>query len=299
MQNFEVIIIGGSYAGLSAAMSLGRSTRRVLIIDSGLPCNRQTPHSHNLLTQDGEEPSAIAEKARQQVLAYPSVVLHNDIAHTGIRTTDGFLISTGDGSQFLAKKLILATGIKDLMPDIKGFAECWGISVVHCPYCHGYEFLNRKTAILANSEKAMHLLSLVNNLTKDLTLLANGGHQLTSEQIDKLQQHQIKIIETEVSEIQHEQGQVKEVLFANGERFSFDAIYAAIPFTMSSDIALKLGCELTPNGHIKVDHTQATSVSGVFACGDNASMMRSLANAIAAGNLAGAIVNRELTEESF
>src|SRR5690606_5367312 len=127
-KNFDVIIIGGSYAGLSAAMALGRALRNVLIIDSGLPCNRQAPHSHNFITQDGEKPNLLAEKAKKQVLNYNTVKFHNDLAINGTKTEDGFVITTQTGKEFIAQKLIFATGIRDIMPNIKGFSECWGIS---------------------------------------------------------------------------------------------------------------------------------------------------------------------------
>src|SRR5690606_408454 len=138
-KNFDVIIIGGSYAGLSSAMTLGRALRNVLMIDSGKPCNRQTPHSHNFITQDGEEPGTIAEKAKAQVLKYDTVKFLNDLAVSGKKTENGFVIATETGKEFATKKLVFATGVKDIMPGIKGFSECWGISVIHCPYCHGYE----------------------------------------------------------------------------------------------------------------------------------------------------------------
>src|SRR5687768_10310843 len=188
-KRFDVIIIGGSYAGLSAAMALGRSLKKVLIIDSGLPCNRQTPHSHNFITQDGETPAAIAGKARSQVLQYKTVELLNDLATSGIKTEDGFVISTAGNRRFFAKKLVFATGIKDTMPDISGFAESWGISLVHCPYCHGYELRNQKTGIMANGERAFHLASLVSNLTNDITILTSGQPDFSSEQIEKLSRH--------------------------------------------------------------------------------------------------------------
>ncbi|MEM7297910.1 MAG: NAD(P)/FAD-dependent oxidoreductase, partial [Bacteroidota bacterium] len=130
-QDFDVIIIGGSYAGLSAAMALGRSLRNVLIIDSGLPCNRQTPHSHNFITQDGKTPSEIATAAKSQVLEYDTVQFLEDLASSGKRIAHGFEVLTASGKKVTAKKLVFATGIKDIMPEIKGFADCWGISVVH------------------------------------------------------------------------------------------------------------------------------------------------------------------------
>lgn len=298
-KNFDVIIIGGSYAGLSAAMSLGRSLRNVLIIDSGLPCNRHTPHSHNFITQDGEKPGVIAEKARKQVLNYSTVKLQNDLAVSGEKTESGFSITTQLSREYNAKKLVFATGIKDTMPDIKGFAECWGISLVHCPYCHGYELRNLKTGIMANGERALHLASLVYNLTKDVTVLTSGKADFNPEQITKLSSHNIKIIETEISEIEHHDGHVKNVFFKDMSGIAFEGVYAALPFTQHSDIPASLGCEVTEQGYIKVDGFQKTTIEGVFACGDNSAMMRSVANAVYSGNVVGAMVNKELVEEKF
>jgi len=295
----EVIIIGGSYAGLSAAMALGRSLRKVLIIDSGLACNRQTPHSQNFITQDGEKPAVIAQKAKEQVLKYDTVKFINDLAVRGKKTPDGFIITTQSGEEFEAKKLIFATGIKDLMPDIKGFSECWGISVIHCPYCHGYEFRNQKTGIIANAERGFHLASLVNNLTNDITILNLAKTDFDTVQIEKLNKNRINIVENKVVEIEHNNGQITNVVFDNGSKTAFDAVYAAIPFIQHSDIPVALGCELTEQGYIKIDQFQKTTIDGVFACGDNSVMMRSVANAVYSGNLTGAMVNKELTDERF
>jgi thioredoxin reductase len=298
-KDFDVIIIGGSYAGLSAAMALGRSLRNVLIIDNDLPCNKQTPHSHNFLTQDGKTPIEISTLARQQVEKYKSVKFHNGLAISGTRTEKGFQIITETTDKFTAKKLIFATGIKDILPDIKGFTECWGISIIHCPYCHGYEFRKQNTAILANGAKAFHLASLVNNLTGDITILTTGKADFSSEQIDKLNKHNIKIIETKISEFENKKGHLQNVVLDDSTKISFDAVYAAIPFFQHSDIPVSLGCELTEHGYIKVDNFQKTTLPGVYACGDNSNMMRSVANAVYSGNLTGAVVNGELTNEQF
>lgn len=296
---FEVIIIGGSYAGLSAAMALGRSLRKLLIIDSGLPCNRFTPHSHNFITHDGEKPEVIAAIAKEQVLKYKTVTFHNDFAIMGKRIADRFYITTKSGQEFNAAKLIFATGVKDIMPRIKGFESCWGISVIHCPYCHGYEFRNKNTGIMANGERAFHLASLVKNLTTNITLLTMGEADFNEEQRVKLHKHNIKINETLISEFIHENGNVKKVIFKDGNFLSFDAVYAAIPFEQQSNIPISLGCELAENGYLKVNPFQQTSTPGVYACGDNCNMMRSVANAVYSGNLTGAVVNKELTEEEF
>ena len=299
IEKFDVIIIGGSYAGLSAAMALGRSLRNVLIIDSGIPCNRQTPRSHNFITHDGEKPSVIAEKAKSQVLKYNSVKFLNDVAVSATKNENGFTLTTQKGAVMEAKKLVFATGIKDTMPDIKGIAECWGISVVHCPYCHGYEFRDKSTGIIADGARGFHLASMVNNLTKDLTLLTNSKADFTEEQLVKFKKNKVEIIETTITEVKHKNGIVRSVLFSDGSQRSFDALYAALPFTQHSDIPKSLGCEFTEPGHIKVSPFQETTISGVFACGDNSSMMRSVANAVYAGNVTGAVVNGKLVEEHF
>lgn len=298
-ENFDAIIIGGSYAGLSAAMALGRSLREVLIIDSGLPCNRYTPHSHNFITHDGETPAAIADKARKQVLKYNTIQWHSGLAVAGQKTGRGFNITTERGEMFRSKKLVFATGIRDIMPDIRGFAECWGKSVIHCPYCHGYEFRNHKTGIMANGEKALHLASLVNNLTSNISILTSGKANFDAEQTAKLHKHNIAVIETPIAEINHDMGLMSHVSFKDGSKQDFTAVYAAIPFEQHSAIPLTLGCDLTETGHIKVDMFQKTSVEGIFACGDNSHPMRSVANAVASGNITGTMVNHTLTGEAF
>ena len=298
-KKFEVIIIGGSYSGLSAAMTLGRSLRQVLIIDSGLPCNRQTPHSHNFITQDGATPKKISQKAKSQVLKYNTVTFIEDKAIEGKKTGNTFSILTASGKKFEAKKLIFATGIKDIMPPIKGLKDCWGISVVHCPYCHGYEIKNKKTGIIANGETAIHLAPLANNLTNDLSILTRGKAEFDMEQVSKLNKNNIKVIEKEIIEIEHENGYMKHVIFNDNTKEPFDATYIALPFKQHSNIPELLGCELNEQGYIQVDMMQKTTKDGVFACGDNCSRMRSVANAVASGNTVGAVINMELSNEKF
>ena len=296
---YEVIIIGGSYAGLSAAMALGRALRNVLIIDSGLPCNRQTPYSHNFITQDGEKPNIIAEKAKAQVLKYNTIKFLNDFVVSGKKNENGFVITTKTGEDYVSKKLIFATGIKDIMPDIKGFAECWGTSVIHCPYCHGYEVKREKTGILANGQFAYHYAQLIRNWTEDLTIFTNGLSMLTDEQLDKIGKHNIPVIEKEIDFLEHGNGKVEQVVFKDQSIVDIKAIYSRPEFEQHCKIPESLGCELTELGLLKVDMFQKTTVEDVYACGDNTSPMRSVANAVAAGNLVGAVLNNEMTLEGF
>tara|TARA_R110002049_G_scaffold68949_7_gene178656 strand:+ start:590 stop:1591 length:1002 start_codon:yes stop_codon:yes gene_type:complete len=298
-KEFEVVIIGGSYAGLSAALTLGRSLRNTLIIDAGKPCNRQTPYAHNFLTQDGSTPSEILEVAKRQLSRYDSIEYYTGHAISGKRILNGFEINTSNGDVFKARKLVFATGIKDIMPNIEGVSECWGVSVVHCPYCHGYEIQNMKTAIIANGDKAFHLASLINNLTREITILTSGTKDFEEDQLEKLDQHNITIIEKEIRAIEHENGYLEKIVFEDGSSEIFENAYVSIPFELNSMIPVELGCKLTEHGHLEVNFLQKTTEEGIFACGDNSSMMRSVASAVNGGNITGAIINHELTQENF
>lgn len=297
--SYEVIIVGGSYAGLSAAMALGRSLRSVLIIDANKPCNRQTPHSHNFITQDGEAPHKIAQKAKEQVLKYDTVKFLDDTAISGKNNEKGFTIRTIAGKEFEGRKLIFATGIKDIMPNIEGFSECWGISAIHCPYCHGYEFRNEKTAIMANGEHAFHIASLVNNLTNELSIYTQGKPEFTDDQLKKLSNNNIAIVTDTIKTFEHSKGAIKRVLFENGTSQTVKAIYAALPFEHHTQLPEMLGCTFDEGGFIKTDLFQKTEITGIYACGDNSQKMRSLSSAVASGTVSGAMVNYELTQEDF
>lgn len=298
-RKFDVIIVGGSYAGLSAAMALGRSLRKVLVIDAGKPCNRQTPHSHNFLTQDGKTPSEIAAVAKEQVEKYDTVSFLSDYAIQGRKTDHGFEILTEKGEVLEGKKLIFATGVKDLMPPIPGFADCWGISVIHCPYCHGYEVRDQKTGVFASGEFAFEYAKMITNWTKNLTLFTQGESTLTKEQADKLMGKGVKIVETKLVEIDHTDGKLRQLMMEDGSTMPLTAMYAKADFVQNSDIPSNLGCVTNSNGFLDVDMMQKTSVPGVFACGDSTQMFRTVSYAVSAGTMAGAACNKELIDEEF
>jgi len=297
--DFDVIIIGGSYAGLSAALTLARATRTVLIVDSGEPCNRQTPHSHNFLTHDGDKPAEIAAQAKAEVLKYPTVKFLADKASSASEITGGFTVGVVSGESFSARKLIIATGLKDVLPDIKGLAECWAISVIHCPYCHGYEVKGEKIGLMMNGEQAYDMVKNLYLWNKDLTLLTNGKSELTAEQTEKLKSKSIHIIEDEIVEFVHANGELEHVVFANIGQLALKAVYARADVKQHVDFDVQLNFELTELNTIKVNEQQQTTAKGVYAAGDCTTMFRSLSVITATGTMAAVVLNKEMISEDF
>lgn len=291
---FDVVVIGGSYAGLAGALALGRAIRRVLVLDSGQPCNRQTPHSHNFLTRDGSTPAELAAIARAQVLAYPTVQ-HRAEAATKVQGTDNdFRVTTASGAVMGARKLLFATGVRDLLPALPGFAESWGISVIHCPYCHGYEYRGQPTGILMQGDMAVEQARLVRNWTDKLTIFTDGPATFEPAQQQLLANLPAAVVTTPVQALAHRAGYLSHVVLADGRQLPLSALYARPPFEQHCALPLALGCAHTETGHLVVDGFQTTSVPGIYAAGDATTPMRSVSSAVAAGTLAGAMLNREL-----
>lgn len=297
--DFDVIIIGGSYGGLSAALTLGRSTRNVLVIDAGKPCNRQTPHSHNFLTHDGHRPAEIAKTAKAEVLKYPAIKFLNAKADSAKQIEGGFSVGMEDGPFFTSRKLLLATGLKDVLPDIKGLAACWAISAIHCPYCHGYEVKNEKIALLMNGDHAFEMAKNLHLWNKDLSILTNGKSEFTHEQMEKLKSKSITILEEEILELEHQNGQLENIVFRNGKKEAFKAIYVKPEVEQHVDFSGQLGFELTDLKTIKVNEQQQTTAMGVYAAGDCATLFRSLSIITAAGTMVAVMINKELISEDF
>ncbi|NML41342.1 NAD(P)/FAD-dependent oxidoreductase [Chitinophaga sp. G-6-1-13] len=295
---FDVVIVGGSYAGLSAALALGRSLRNVLIIDSGLRCNSKAAQAHNFVTQDNQTPKAIADKAKADVLKYTTVSFQEDMVVQVHKKEQLFEVATQSGKVVLTKKLLFATGLKDIMPSTPGFAACWGVSILHCPYCHGYEVRHQRTGILGNGDLAFHYAQLVSNLTNKLTIFTNGKASFSADQLHLLQKNKIAVIESDIQAIDHKEGHMSGIRLTDGSVHALDALYARPAFEQHCKIPVDMGCELTPQGLLKVDPFQQTSVPGIYACGDN-SAFRSIATAVATGSQAGSAINMALATTTF
>lgn len=295
---FDVIIIGGSYAGLSAGMTFGRSLRKVLILDGGKPCNAQTPHSHNFLTHDGSTPKEIATLAKSQVLRYPTVTFLEGEATQVINKDALFQVTTTDGQTFEGRKILLATGIRDMLPSIPGVKESWGISVLHCPYCHGYEVAGQRLGVLANGDTGYELAKLIGHWSKTLTLFTNGPSTLSAAQQADIKKWGISVVEQAVAALEGKDGYIRAVSLKDGSRVALDAIFTRAPFEHPA-LVQQLEVAFTEMNFIRIDEFGKTSIDGLFAAGDNSSPMRSVSNAVAMGTKAAAFINRVLIDEDL
>ena len=294
MSQFDVIVIGGSYAGMAAALQIARARRQVLVIDGGVRRNRFASHSHGLLGQDGKSPAAIAEEAKAQLLKYPNLTWRQGLVDSVENTAEHFRITTTDRDVFAAQRLILATGVSDHLPEIAGISERWGKTVFHCPYCHGYELQQGKLAVLATSEASFHQAMLIPDWGPT-TLFTNYCFSPDESQRAQLAARGVQIETERVIEVAGEQTAI--VKLENGRLVELAGLFVASLTQPSNRIAQDLGCELaeSPVGfYVKTDEFKQTSVPGVFACGDVARPMGSVTFAIGDGALAGFATHRSL-----
>ncbi|MCY1534117.1 Ferredoxin--NADP reductase [compost metagenome] len=280
-------------------MALGRAMKKVLVVDSGKPCNRQTPHSHNFLTNDGRTPAEISTIAKFQVKNYKTVSFFEGKVIAAYRDKNGFIVKIESGEVYNTKKMVFATGIKDILPPIQGIDACWGISVIHCPYCHGYEVREEKTGIIGNGDLAFDFVRLISNWTNALTLFTNGPSTVDGAKSGILKNKGILIIEKKIRAIEHREGHIEYLLFEDGSRIFMKALYAPSPFEQHCNIPQQIGCELTTEGYVKVDGAHETTVPGIYAIGDCSSKMRTVAGAVSSGTSCGIQLSKKMILEEF
>lgn len=294
IQKVDITIVGGSFSGLSAALSLVRSLRKVLVIDSEKPCNANTPASHNFITHDGRSPGEIRSLALNDLNHYPNFQLKNGEVISIEKAENGFLLRGNGFKEVQTDKIIFATGLKDILPDIPGFLPSWGKSVIHCPYCHGYENIVNPTGLLMNEEGVFEHSKFLKHWPKELTVYTNGPVKFSKEEESKLEKEGITIVSEVVKALIHEEGKISAVQLVSGKEIPIQALYTRLPMVQQSKLPEQLGCKLLPSGHIEVTNFYETSVPGVCAVGDMASMFRSVAHAVHSGNIAGAMLNRSM-----
>ncbi|KRA47194.1 NAD(P)/FAD-dependent oxidoreductase [Devosia sp. Root635] len=284
----DVIIIGGSFAGLAGALQLGRARRKVTVLDTGLPRNRFAGHSHGLLGHDHKPPLDILAEARRQLARYPTVKLVNARANAISGAIDDFSVLTDDGESLQSRRLLLSYGVADQMPSIPGFAECWGQSIVPCPYCDGFEVAGRHWGLVYSGPQALRAVSLFHDWTDTLTLFADG-HDIDAAARADLARRNVPVIDGRIVEIAHAGGQLATVNLDTGRNVAVDVLFAHPRNQPSANLHQTLGLETvdTPVGiALKVDDRRETSMPGIYAAGDLANPMASVTLASAHGAMA-------------
>lgn len=290
---YDVIIVGGSYAGMAAALQLARARRRVIVLDAGQRRNRFASAAHGILGNDGTPPGEIAARAKEQLLRYPSVTWQDGIAISSQKNGEHFTVLTDRGNSFEARRLILATGVSDELPAIPGLSERWGQSVFHCPYCHGYELNQGPLGVLASGEISMHQALLVPDWGQT-TLFTNGTFEPDRNQREQLKARDVKIEREDVAEIIGEHAAVK---LRDGRVIELAGLFVAPRTTGTNALTEQLGCEHQegPIGSfITTNETKETTVAGVFACGDSARAVGNVTFAMADGAMAGTAAHGSL-----
>jgi thioredoxin reductase len=289
---FDVIVVGGSYAGMAAALQIARARRKVMVVDAGLRRNRFAEESHGFLGQDGRPPGQIAEEAKAQLLAYPNLLWTEGRARGAAQPDNGFEVETENGQALRARRLVLALGVTDTLPDVPGLKERWGKSVFHCPYCHGYELGNGSIGVLATGPVSMHQAVLIPEWGRT-TLFTNGAFAPDEEQLAQLAARGVTVERTPVAAVTGH----ADLRLADGRVIVLAGLFTATGTRPASPLAEELGCALEegPLGpYVRTDAMKETSVSGVFACGDVARAAGSVSLAVGDGATAGTAVHRSL-----
>ncbi|SFV02677.1 Thioredoxin reductase [Polaromonas sp. YR568] len=297
---YDAIIVGGSFAGLSGALQLARARRNVLVIDAGLPRNRFASESHGVLGHDGKPGAQLLAEARQQLLAYPTAKVFSGRVSRVQSGEAGFVVEAEDGLRwFTGRRLLLATGVTDVLPEIPGLRERWGQTVVHCPYCHGYEIGGGAIGVLGTGPMSVHQAQMFADWG-EVTLFTQGVVEVSAEEQAQLAARKVRVELSPIAELQGAAPALDGALLQDGRRVALKALLVGTQVRMASPLAEALGCafEDSPFGPIVcVDAWGTTSVTGVYAAGDMARVPHSITFATASGVAAGIRLHASLITE--
>ncbi len=294
----DAAIIGASNAGLSAALTLGRSRRSIVVIDDNTPRNAPAGHAHNIYTRDGTPPDELRRIGREQLGPYGVQFLKTRA--TKVTGSKGaFQLTLANGETLTAARLLLATGVSDDLPDVPGLHELWGKSVFTCPYCHGWEVRDAPLAVLGDGAEGYGYARLIQNWSHDIVLITGEKTSLTNEHLDDLQARGIKVIEASVVSYESNGGELCALHLSEGQRLVRQAVFMRPPMRLRGDLLQQLGCTLSSDGlKVVVDEMGKTSVPGVYAAGDIINPMHAVIIAAASGTKAAAMLNHELIMEA-
>lgn len=290
---YDAIVVGGGFAGLSAALYLARSRRSVLVVDSGRPRNRFAKASHGFLGQDGENPKDILATAQRQLLVYPEATLIKGEAVDAEKRGDLFHVAVGDGETANAINLVLATGVADALPDIPGLAERWGKSVAHCPYCHGYEFDGAPLGVLATSPQSLHQARMLPQWGPT-TFFVNDKIALGEAERAELDARGVTIETTRVAALDGYGDSLSGVRLVDGRQIQIAGLFLQPTMRMASALPHRFGCdfeETAVGSFVRTDALKQTSVPGLYAIGDMSRAWHNVAFAVADGAVAAGAIN--------
>jgi thioredoxin reductase len=301
LTTYDVVVVGGGAAGLSGALTLGRARRSVLVVDAGEPRNSPAPGVHGFLTRDGTNPAVLLEAGREEVRRYGVELLDGRVA-SAERVEDGFVVTLDDGNSVGARRLLVATGLVDELPEVPGVRERWGRDVLHCPYCHGWEVRDQPIGVLASGPRATHQALLFRQWSADVALFLHTAPLPTDEEAEKLAARGIAIVEGEVASLEIVEDRLAGVRMGGGEVVARRAIAVMPRFVARTEMLAGLGLETTvhPLGvgeHVEADATGLTAVPGVWVAGNVADLMAHVVGAAEAGVRAGAAINADLIAE--
>jgi thioredoxin reductase len=288
-----VLVIGGGPAGLSAALVLGRCRRRVLVCDAGRPRNAAAREMHGYLSRDGFAPLELLRIGREELQPYGVEFRHVTAADV-IVTAAGFDVVLETGERVGGRKVLIATGVRDHLPEIEGLEACYGVSVHHCPYCDGWEERDRVIAVVGRGRPAAGLALSLKTWTDRVMVCSNGRAHVTPAQRAQLAAHAIPIYEQRIARIEHDNGRVQRLAMRDGTELSCEAIFFSSGQSLQCNFPSKLGCELTQKGTVKTDHLGQTRVPGVYVVGDASRDVQFVIVAAAEGAKAGVAINKAL-----
>jgi thioredoxin reductase len=300
MSEYDVVIIGGGAAGLSAALVLTRARRRVAVVDAGAPRNAPAAHMHGFLGSDGLPPSELLATGRKEVSGYGGHFIDDTVTGIDPRANSGghtrFEVSLTQGNPLRSRRVLLATGLRDDVPDIPGVRERWGRDVLHCPYCHGYEVRDQPLGVLGGTPEAVTHAQTIRQWSDDVVFFAQGD-ALTGEQREQFAARGIRVIHTAVTRLIVEADRLTGVELENGEVEPRTAVFVRPRFVSQDSLLTILGCVTDDNGWIRVDATGRTSIPGVWAAGNAVDPRAQVITAAGEGSAAAIAVNNDLVDD--